>query len=95
MTVYFIAQVKINDPAKYADYEAGFLEIFQNFQGEIIAVDDAPTTLEGEKKNERVVLLKFPDQEQAMQWYQSPQYLQLAKIRLANAESTIKLVKAF
>jgi uncharacterized protein (DUF1330 family) len=95
MSVYLIAHVKINNPDQYAGYEEGFLDIFIKFQGEIIAVDDAPVSIEGGEKHERIVLVKFPDQEQAMHWYQSPEYQQLTNIRWANAESTIQLITAF
>ena len=48
MSVYLIAQINIHNRERYAQYEAGFMEIFAQYGGEMLAVDEAPTVLEGQ-----------------------------------------------
>jgi uncharacterized protein (DUF1330 family) len=48
MSVYIIAQINITDRESYDKYDAGFMEAFEPFGGEILSVDEDPLTLEGE-----------------------------------------------
>ena len=45
MTVYIVAQINIHDREAYSVYEAGFAEIFQRYQGRMLAVDEDPHLL--------------------------------------------------
>ena len=47
MSSYVVAQITINDREKYARYEAGFMDVFDQFGGQILAVDEAPESIEG------------------------------------------------
>ncbi len=89
MSVYIIAQVTIHDRERYDRYEAGFLEIFSKYAGELLAVDEAPETLEGKWPCTRTVLLRFPDKDEARRWYGSPEYQELAQHRYAAADANI------
>ena len=97
MPVYIVAQIRIDDRETYGQYEAGFMQIFQQYQGEIVAVDDAPQIVETRDDADapdftRVVILRFPDTEAAQAWYRSPEYQELAKKRLAASKGVITLV---
>ena len=48
MSVYVIAQFRIQDRTAYARYESGFMAIFARYGGEMLAVDETPVTLEGQ-----------------------------------------------
>ncbi len=88
---YLIAQINIHDRNEYGRYEAGFVEIFSQYHPKMLAVDEAPESLEGEWSYTRTVLIEFPTDEDAMAWYQSPEYQKLAEHRFA--ASTANLVK--
>lgn len=48
MPVYIVAELTIADRTEYTRYEAGFLAIFQQYRGELLAVDEQPTVIEGD-----------------------------------------------
>jgi uncharacterized protein (DUF1330 family) len=92
MPVYIVAEVTIDDRAEYARYEAGFMEIFQRYRGELLAVDEAPRVIEGEWKHTRTVLLRFPDAEEAERWYRSPEYQAIAQHRWRASRANVALL---
>lgn len=86
---YIMAQIKIQDPEKYAEYQDGFLPIFAKYEGEILAVSDDVNVLEGDWPYSRAVIIRFPSEDKARAWFASPEYLELAKIRHGASEGTI------
>ncbi len=92
MTAYITANLNITDPTRYADYEAGFSAIFEKYEGELLAVDDEPDALEGPATYSRCVILRFPDRDSAMRWWNSDEYQTLASIRHEASDGTISLV---
>jgi uncharacterized protein (DUF1330 family) len=90
---YFIAQIKIHDPDEYGKYLGGFDEVFARYNGEVIAVDDSPAVLEGEWSYTRVVVIRFPDEDEARRWYDSAEYQSLAQHRFSAASADILLAK--
>lgn len=94
MSCYFVARITIHDPAGYERYLDGFDEVFERFAGEVVAVDDEPTLLEGQWPCSRTVLIRFPSREEALRWYRSPGYQALAALRQAAADADIVLVEA-
>ena len=81
MSVYLIAQINIHDRDRYGQYEAGFMEIFAQYGGEMLAVDESPTVLEGQWPHTRTVLIRFADKAAADAWYKSDSYQELARHR--------------
>ncbi len=47
MTHYIVARIAIHDRERYAQYEAGFMQVFAEYGGQMLAVNDAPEVLEG------------------------------------------------
>ena len=92
MAVYIVARITINDRERYAQYEAGFLEIFAAHTGRLLAVDDNPEVLEGEWACTRTVIAEFPDREAALAWYRSDDYQSLAEHRFAASDGEIALL---
>ena len=60
---YFIALIDIHDPDGYQRYLDGFDAVFERFDGEVIAVDEAPTILEGRWPAARTVVIRFPSED--------------------------------
>ena len=93
MSVYVVGHIEITDRKAYANYEAGFAEVFSLYEGEVLAVDDEPVLLEGEAAATRCVIIRFPDRAAALAWYESPEYQRLAAIRWNASSALISLVK--
>ena len=92
MSVYVIAQINIHDRAEYEKYQAGFLEVFARFKGELLVVSEDPVVVEGEWPYTRTVVIRFPCQEEAQRWYQSPEYQALAEHRFRASKANAVLV---
>ncbi|MAE95662.1 MAG: hypothetical protein CL910_13475 [Deltaproteobacteria bacterium] len=92
MPVYIVAQIQIEDREGYARYEAGFMEVFAEFEGEILGVDEAVQTVEGDWPYTRTVLLRFPDADEARRWYESPRYQELLAHRQQASQANIILM---
>ena len=92
MPHYLIAKISITDREEYGLYEAGFIDIFSAYKGKILAVDENVKLLEGEWPVTRTVLIEFPSEEDAMDWYTSEEYQRLAKHRFASSEADIILI---
>ncbi len=94
MSVFLIAQINIHDEQQYAIYGDGFMEIFNRYNGSVLAVDEAPAVLEGEWAYTRTVLLQFRTREDADAWYNSEAYQALAQHRFAASEANIALIQS-
>jgi uncharacterized protein (DUF1330 family) len=92
MSSYFIALIDIHDPGEYERYLKGFNEVFEQYQGTVVSVEDAPRVLEGEWPARRTVILRFPDEEELRAWYESPEYQHLAEHRKNAADCKIAVV---
>lgn len=93
MTVYVVAQLSIFDRESYGRYEATFMEIFNKYQGSLLAVDEAPNAVEGEWTSTRIIVASFPDADAFNAWFRSPEYVDIAKHRQAGSEGPILLVQ--
>ena len=60
MSSYFVALINIDDQTRYEQYLAGFDEVFEQYNGRVVSVDDSPRVLEGEWPAARTVLIRFP-----------------------------------
>jgi len=92
MSVYFIAQIQINDEKVYQNYLDSAGEVFKKFKGKYLAVDDSPMCLEGFWDKKRIVLIEFPSKEDMKAWYCSEEYQDILKYRLKAAECDSILV---
>ena len=85
--VFMIANLKINDKDTYQIYEKGFFPILKKYDGEFITYDDSVETFEGSSPLEgRAIIFSFPSPEKAREWFNDPEYQELAKKRRAAAE---------
>ena len=93
MSVYVIAQIAIHDRAEYEQYQAGFLDVFAEFAGELLVVSETPVVVEGEWPYTRTVVLRFPSAEEAQRWYTSPGYQAILPHRLRASTGNAVLVE--
>ena len=93
MSIYLIANLNIHDRDRYAQYEAGFLEIFEKYNGRILAVDEDQEILEGDYDATRTVLIEFPSHDAAKAWYESEAYQELAEHRWAASDGSTIMIQ--
>ena len=93
MSVYIVAQIDIHDRAEYEKYQAGFMEVFERYAGELLSVSEDPIVAEGEWPWTRTVLIHFPSAEEARAWYGSAEYQELVQHRHRASKANIVLVE--
>ncbi|MGJ4927761.1 DUF1330 domain-containing protein [Bradyrhizobium sp. HKCCYLS2038] len=92
MSVYVVVQLKMTDRAAYDRYQARFFDVFRNFNGRLLAADEAPVLVEGCWDGDKIVLMSFPDERDFRAWSNSPAYQEIASDRKAGAEAVVLLV---
>ena len=92
MSSYFVALINIHDEARYEEYLAGFDEVFENYEGQVLSVEDNPRVLEGEWPAGRTVLIRFPNHQALRKWYESPEYQRLARYRQDASVASIAIL---
>jgi uncharacterized protein (DUF1330 family) len=82
--VHFIAHITVNDVDGYRQYEKGFFPILKPYGARFITFDDQVTVLEGERAAGRTIIIQFPSEDVLLEWWNSPEYVELAKLRRAS-----------
>jgi uncharacterized protein (DUF1330 family) len=92
MSSYYIALIDIHDRERYEQYLDGYDEVFARYKGEVVAVDTEPRVLEGNWPARRTVVIRFPNDEEARRWYDSPEYQELLAHRQAAADCRVAII---
>ena len=71
---YVIAQLKVTNPENYKEYVAKVTEVVKKFGGEYLVRNGEYQVVEGEDNFPRLVIIKFPSYEKALEWYHSDEY---------------------
>jgi len=90
---YLIGQITIHDSETYMQYVEGNRELFKEYNAETILVDESPTILEGQWEHGHIVIIRFPSEEAALRFFNSPEYQENAQIRWKSSDSTIILAR--
>ena len=93
MVVHFIARLNDIDADAMQGYQQPTAASVAAFGGRYLASSDHITTLEGIADCQRIVMLEFPDKQQAMDWYGSALYAPLLAQRKAATDSHFILVE--
>jgi uncharacterized protein (DUF1330 family) len=93
MAAYVIADVHIQDTARFEEYRKLVPATVEKYGGKFLVRGGKFEMLEGEWQPKRVVVLEFPTVEQAKRWYESPEYREPKALRLAAAKSNVILVE--
>lgn len=83
MAAYFYCTMTVHDPETYRKYTAVTPGIVARHRGKFLTRGDVVTTHEGEKFEERMVLLEFPDRIAAEAFYNDPEYQEISRFRRA------------
>ncbi len=95
MPVYTIAQLKFTHIDAYRRYQKAFPAVFARFNAKVLVADEAPRVLEGDWPRDKVVILEFPDEAEAIRFQSSPEYEAIAKDRKAGADAVVIVAKGF
>jgi uncharacterized protein (DUF1330 family) len=80
--VYLVGNFIVDDAELYRQYEKGFFPLLKRHGGEFITYDDRHETLEGAApRSGRIVMFKFPSEQQARSWWADPDYQTLSEHR--------------
>ncbi|MDE3155348.1 MAG: DUF1330 domain-containing protein [Acidobacteriota bacterium] len=88
MSGYLIVQVQVTDPEQYKQYTAVTPGVVARFGGRFLVRGGPVTELEGRHDGRRVVVLEFPSVEQAVAFWNSPEYAEAKKLRADAAVMT-------
>lgn len=93
MTVYVIADIKVNDDSWIPGYAASVHEIVHRHGGKYLARSGNVKTLEGEPLDTTLIaLLEFPDIEAVEAFASDPEYAPYGKARQAGSDSRFQLI---
>ncbi len=95
VSCYVLAQLKFRDLAAYRRYQGEFFEVMRPFKGRLLVADEAPHVLEGIWRQDKVVLIWFPDEVSFREWEGSDAYQRIARDRIAGAETISLLLRGF
>ena len=93
MTGYAIFQIEITNPEEYKNYVAKASGLVAKYGGEYLVRGGEFSHVEGEWKNSRNIIIKFPSYEKALEWYHSEEYKPVRQIRLDNANTNQIIIK--
>ncbi len=93
MSAFVIANVDIQDPARYAEYVKLTPGSIAPFGGRFIVRGGRAERIEGTVTVHRIVLLEFPSYDQAKAWYDSEQYRVARAIRQSASVADLILVE--
>ena len=93
MAGYVIADVEVTDPALFAEYRALVAQTVELYGGRYLARGGETTLLEGDRAPSRAVIIEFESAARAKQWYDSPEYEPVKRMRLDSADSNVAIVE--
>ena len=95
MSVYVIAQARIENRELVDQYVAEVMPTIESHQGRIVAFDEEPEVVEGPIEHPRTVILEFPSVAAFRAWYDSPEYQEILPLRLKSTRGTLVVAKGF
>lgn len=93
MPAYIIAEVQVTNSSGYEAYRPLAGASIAQYGGRFLARGGKAELLEGAQEPARLVVIEFADVAAAKRWYNSPEYQEALKIRLANSVGRVVLVE--
>jgi uncharacterized protein (DUF1330 family) len=93
MAAYVFAEMEITDPTPYEEYRKQVLAVVTKYGGKFIVRGGRVESKEGGWQPKRMVALEFPSMEQALKWYDSPEYAPLIKLRQKASKGKLIIVE--
>ena len=93
MAAYVVVDITVNDPETYATYRDLAPATVALYGGRYLARGGVAETLEGTWAPTRLVILEFPNIEQAKAWVDSPEYAPARELRHRTAQSEMVVIQ--
>jgi len=95
MSAYFVFHNRITDAAKLQEYIPKAMETLAPYEPEVVVLDENSEVIEGSTNLPRTIILKFKSRDDAMAWYNSPEYKDVKPLRLEATDGYCVLVDEF
>jgi uncharacterized protein (DUF1330 family) len=92
---YLVVDARSSDPLRMAEYRRLAQIAIEKFGGSYLVRGGAYTTLEGDWRPQRLVLVEFPSMELARAFYASPDYVAARAARQDVSEFDMLLVEGY
>lgn len=93
MKAFVIVDVEIKDPTLYESYKKLTPASLEPFEGKFIVRGGGCETLEGNWQPGRIVVLEFPTNEKAKEWWSSAIYAPAKAVRQSASNTKMILVE--
>ena len=93
MSAYAILQINILNQENYKEYLDKVSSIIKKFDGEYLVRGGKSEVVEGDWNFLRTVVVRFPNYETAIKWYNSEEYAPIKKIRTDNSEGNCIIIE--
>jgi uncharacterized protein (DUF1330 family) len=90
---YVVIETDVHDAEQYERYKAASPDSVRMGGGRFVARGGELAVLEGDWNPSRLVILEFPDLEAAKRWYESPEYVEVRKLREGAANLSMVVVE--
>ena len=92
MTIYAIAQGRIDDREMFEEYGPLAVATLEDHNVKVIGFSEEATMIEGQTEFPRQIILEFESREQFDRWYYSPEYQAAKAIRVQCCDGMFSLV---
>ena len=90
-----VANLRFKDKDRYLRYATAFPSVFAGSGGQVLAADEAPKPFDGDGAGvDKIVILRFENEDAARTFLNSPEYLRICEDRAAGADLDSWIVKA-
>ncbi len=93
MAAYIVIDINVTDPDTYMTYRQLVPPTVARYGGRYLARGGVAETLEGTWAPTRLVILEFPNIEQAKAWVDSPEYAPARELRHRTAQSEMVVIQ--
>ena len=93
MAGYVIADVEVTNPELFAEYRELVPQTVELYGGRYLARGGETTLIEGDAAPSRAVIIEFESAARAREWYDSPEYKPVKRMRLDSASSNVVIVE--
>lgn len=95
MAAYIVVRADVRDWDAYREYMRHTPRVIARFGGRFIVRGGETVTLEGPEERQRLVVLEFPSLQHAKDFYESPAYAEIKKIREGGGEAQFVAVDGY
>jgi uncharacterized protein (DUF1330 family) len=87
MPVFMVIEITVQDAQMYAEYMERVPATVEKYGGRYVVRGGPVTPFTGDWNPERIIILEFPTAEQMQRWNSSPEYLELAPLRMSSTKT--------